>query len=99
MVSTCILGSGNLDFLITPSSCTGDVTTVAYRGNLEIDLMLSSVYIPHEAASYSDDLIRLLVELSNRKRCRLILGCDANAHLSKRLWRLYQKLVNPVTSS
>ena len=33
----------NLDLLITPSFCTGDVTTVAYRYDLEIDLILSSV--------------------------------------------------------
>ena len=69
-----------MDLLITPSFCTSDVTTVAYRDDLGIDLMLSSVYMSYEATSSLDNLIGLQVEYANRKRCRFVLSCNANAH-------------------
>ena len=68
-----------MDLYITPSFCTGDITTAAYRYDLAIELK-SSMYISYEAASPPDDLIGLLVEHAKRKRCRLVLGCNANAH-------------------
>ena len=46
---------------------------MAYRDNLGIVLMLSSVYMPYEAALPLGDLIGLLVEHANRKICRLVL--------------------------
>ena len=45
-VKTCIVARSNLDLIITPSFCTVVVTTVAYRDDLGIDLMLSSMYMP-----------------------------------------------------
>ena len=52
---TCILARLNLDLLITHFFYTGNVTTVAYRDDLGIDLMLSSVYMPYEPTSPHDD--------------------------------------------
>ena len=53
---------------------------MAYSDDLEIELLLSSVYMPYEAASLSDDVIAILVEHAKRKRCRLVFGCDTNSN-------------------
>ena len=50
------------------------------------------VYLPYETESHPDDLIELLVEHANRKRCRLVLGCDANSHHTKCICHKYQIL-------
>lgn len=45
-----------------------------------IELLLSSVYMSYEAATPCDNIIAILVEHAQRKSCRLVLGCSANAH-------------------
>ena len=61
-----IFVSSKLDLLVTPSFRTGNVTTVAYRDDVRIELMLSSVYMSYDAAALPNDL----VEHVKRKRRR-----------------------------
>ena len=70
--------------IITPSFLTGDVKTVEYRDDLGIELMLSSLYMPYKTAVPLGDHIALLVQhAQSKKKCHLVLGCDANAHYTQ----------------
>ena len=58
-----------MDLIFTLSFWTGDITTVTYRDDLAIDLMMPSVI-----------LNELMVKHVKRKICVFVLGCTANAH-------------------
>ena len=57
-----IFGCVKLYLLIHPFLCIGNVTTVADREELRIELLLSYVFMANETAANSGDLIALLVE-------------------------------------
>ncbi|XP_073835203.1 uncharacterized protein isoform X2 [Musca autumnalis] len=57
----------------------GDTTVVRLDEVTGRALVLASVYMPYEAPDPPSGLVRKLVE-ETTGRCRLVMGCDANAH-------------------
>ncbi|XP_073826495.1 uncharacterized protein [Musca autumnalis] len=57
----------------------GDTTVVRLDEVTGRALVLASVYMPYEAPDPPSELVRKLVE-ETAGSCRLVMGCDANAH-------------------
>lgn len=76
---TCILVNNKNKVFLMPNFSDQDITTVKWERRGGAPLMLSSVYMAHDAPIPSAD-VQNIVESARTERVNLILGCDANAH-------------------
>ncbi|XP_073834718.1 uncharacterized protein [Musca autumnalis] len=78
-VRTCIVARKSLNLIQLYNYSDGDTTVVRLDEVTGRALVLASVYMPYEAPDPPSGLVRKLVE-ETTGRCRLVMGCDANAH-------------------
>lgn len=78
---TCIYVRNGINTMPLNAFCSRDLTTIKIPGGREGKaLIISSAYLPYEAADPITPLLRDLVENSSKANIGLIIGCDANAH-------------------
>ncbi|XP_047999786.1 uncharacterized protein LOC125236912 [Leguminivora glycinivorella] len=78
---TCIYVKTGIDAMLLNAFCSRDLTTVKIqnKGGGKA-LVISSAYLPYEAADPITTQLRDLVDYGSRANTDLIIGCDANAH-------------------
>ncbi|XP_048002004.1 uncharacterized protein LOC125238656 [Leguminivora glycinivorella] len=78
---TCIYVKTGIDAMLLNAFCSRDLTTVKIlnKGGGKA-LVISSAYLPYEAADPITTQLRDLADYGSRANTDLIIGCDANAH-------------------
>lgn len=81
---TCIITTKGLKATFMPQFSSSDVTTVQInvrKGNVNEELILSSVYMPYEEQqNIPDNTARDAIEFSASSGIPIIIGADCNAH-------------------
>lgn len=80
---TCIVGSKDLDLVMLPHFCDGDLTVVLLNSQTEgtsPKIILCSGYFPYDGNNIPGTTFEALVAYAEMNEYSIIAGCDANAH-------------------
>jgi ribonuclease HI len=78
---TCILLNHKIEYVLLNEFCDGDVTAIKAKFKGSNEIVIASVYMPHDSAVISvQSNTAKLVNYCKYNNLQLIIGCDSNAH-------------------